>query len=222
MSVEHEDGMMPRPVRFAAEVAARYGIGSAGDASTPAGVARVTRVFRRLARASVLASAGRFTFAPRISLRLVSLGRGAGQEGARARRSLSLVPREQPHTVSAASQRVLLERSGARARRNDGHGEHAVSAGRHRRVHAGRGAELVERSGAGAPAASMTRVLRRRGPAPSPPVPAPARDDWAARSSPQPARATPFSPVEMNRLTDHIMLTIDRRIAAFRERQGRV
>jgi len=38
----------------------------------------------------------------------------------------------------------------------------------------------------------------------------------------QPARAGQLTAVELDRLTDHIVHTIDRRIAAFRERQGRV
>jgi hypothetical protein len=54
------------------------------------------------------------------------------------------------------------------------------------------------------------------------PAPAPARDEPVVRAAGQPARPAPLSPVEINRLTDHIVQTIDRRIAAFRERQGRV
>jgi hypothetical protein len=38
----------------------------------------------------------------------------------------------------------------------------------------------------------------------------------------QQPRTVALSPIEINRLTDHIVQTIDRRIVAFRERQGRV
>jgi hypothetical protein len=74
---------------------------------------------------------------------------------------------------------------------------------------------------AGAPPTPPARVLRRRAPAVVP-APAPARDEPVVRAAGQPARPVPLSPVEINRLTDHIVQTIDRRIAAFRERQGRV
>ena len=72
-----------------------------------------------------------------------------------------------------------------------------------------------------AAAGPPARVLRRRAPAVAPP-PAPQRDEPVVRAAVQPARPAPLSPVEINRLTDHIVQTIDRRIAAFRERQGRV
>jgi len=47
-------------------------------------------------------------------------------------------------------------------------------------------------------------------------------DGWPPRAPMQPARAGQLTAVELDRLTDHIVHTIDRRIAAFRERQGRV
>jgi hypothetical protein len=74
---------------------------------------------------------------------------------------------------------------------------------------------------AGARSTPPARVLRRRAPLVTP-TPAPVRDEPSTRATVQPPRPIPLSPLEINRLTDHIVHTIDRRIAAFRERQGRV
>jgi hypothetical protein len=81
--------------------------------------------------------------------------------------------------------------------------------------------EEVPAPGAVGPAA-ISRVFRKRAAAPVEAVPAQTRSDWPARAAAPSARAAELSPTELSRLTDHIVHTIDRRIAAFRERQGRV
>jgi hypothetical protein len=69
---------------------------------------------------------------------------------------------------------------------------------------------------------AIPRVLRRRAAAPAGVEHTEARSDWTMRAPVPSARPAQLSPVELSRLTDHIVHTIDRRIAAFRERQGRV
>jgi hypothetical protein len=72
------------------------------------------------------------------------------------------------------------------------------------------------------PAPPVHRVLRRQASVATEQTMPPRRDDWGARAAVAPAKPMDLSPVEMNRLTDHIVQTIDRRVAAFRERRGRV
>ena len=211
-----------RTARFSTAVAARYPR-AVGDVRTGARITSVARVLQRLTRATAPASLTRVTFAPRISLRLASLGGSPDDASRGSRRIVSPVPQDLPKTVSSASRHGMVERSRARSERDDTYVAGAEGAGRSRRVHVGRGAAFVERTGTDLATPPVPRVLRRRAPAPSAVPAAPVRDDWPPRSAaPQPSRPAPLSPVEMNRLTDHIVLTIDRRIAAFRERQGRV
>jgi len=157
------------------------------------------------------------TLAPRIELRLASLERRVVDVAGTATR-VEPVERRFVRTVSAPSTEPLLARAVARAVRDDGPStspSERVARQLARRA-TPNAAEVSVRGGA----ASPQRVVLRRTPVVVE-SPAPARDDRPARATPSP-RATPLTPVEIDRLTDHIVHTIDRRIAAFRERQGRV
>jgi hypothetical protein len=208
-----------RAARFADGIAARH----AGDpgawlrcAVRTVGVARVLLRRRRVVVAGAPAT---FVIAPRIELRLATGALGAGVAIRPAGGRLASVARELPRTVSAPSAMPMLERASRRAVRDDA--QVSGPGGRVRRELSARPGPDVGPMPAGAPPTSPARVLRRRAPAVVP-MPAPARDEPVVRASGQPARPVPLSPVEINRLTDHIVQTIDRRIAAFRERQGRV
>src|SRR5687768_14596491 len=80
-----------RPARFARIVAARHGAAAAGSGAG-ARVTAVARVFRRLARVSVHQSRTRFTFAPRIALRLASFAHDGGDRSSHSRRTAPPVP----------------------------------------------------------------------------------------------------------------------------------
>jgi hypothetical protein len=208
-----------RAARFADGIAARH----AGDpgawlrcAVRAAGVARV--LLRR--RSVVVAGApANVTIAPRIELRLATSALRTGDAVRPGGRHLASVPRELPRTVSAPSAVPMLERASRRAVRDDA--QASGPGGRVRRDLSPRSVPDIGPMPAGAQPTPPARVLRRRAPAVVP-APAPARDEPVVRAAGQPARPAPLSPVEINRLTDHIVQTIDRRIAAFRERQGRV
>ena len=205
--------------RFAGAVAARH----AGDpgawlrcAVRTTGVARVLLRPRRTVIAGAPAT---IAFAPRIELRLARSGPrdvfGAWTAQARKTR----VAREPVRTVSAPSAAPMLLRAVRRTVRDD-----APSSGpdaRVRRELSSRSSSAADRVASHTEPSPPARVLRRRAPAVVA-APAAARDESVVRTPVQPARPVPLSPVEINRLTDHIVQTIDRRIAAFRERQGRV
>jgi hypothetical protein len=157
------------------------------------------------------------TFAPRIELRLASVERRVLDVAGTAT-PIAPVERTIVRAVSARSSEPLLARAIARAVRDDG--PSTSPSDRAARQLARRAAPSVAEVSPRAGAASPQRVLLRRTPVVVE-SPAPARDDRPARVTPSP-RATPLTPVEIDRLTDHIVHTIDRRIAAFRERQGRV
>jgi hypothetical protein len=207
-----------RAARFAGGVAARH----AGDPSAwlrctvrTAGSARVLLRRRRIVVAGAPVT---FAIAPRIELRLVTTDArrapGIAPVNARAGR----VAQEPAPTVSALTAAPMLQRAAWRAARDDA--QASDPSARVRRDLSPRpasSADTMPGNAAGLPA----RVLRRRAPAAAPP-PAPVRDEPVVRAAMPPARPAPLSPVEINRLTDHIVQTIDRRIAAFRERQGRV
>jgi len=205
--------------RFAGAVAARH----AGDpgawlrcAVRTSGVARVLLRARRVA---VEGARTTLAITPRIELRLATSGMRAGTDAGLMRERVARVAREVPRTVSGDSAAPMLQRASRRAVREDiqASGPNASA----RRDLSARTAPSSSEMPASAPSAPPTRVLRRRAPSVVA-VPAPARDEPVVRAQVQPPRAVPLSPVEINRLTDHIVHTIDRRIAAFRERQGRV
>ena len=208
---------MTRALRFAAAVAALH----AGDpgawlrcAVRTTGVARV--LLRR--RAIVATTPKTLTIAPRIELRLAT-SRSRADDGRRsASERVAHVARELPRTVSAPSAAPMLQRASRRAVRDDA--QASGPGAQLRRDPLSPTAAAAGRMPAGTASAPPARVLRRRAPAVVP-APAPLHDEPHVRATVQP-RPVPLSPVEVNRLTDHIVQTIDRRIAAFRERRGRV
>jgi hypothetical protein len=182
--------------RFAAAIMSRHP--HARGAVRP-----VARVLRRAGGAVLRFSTGRFTFSPRLEVALRAFGR-----------------LREPQTVTTTATAPLAVRSLARAVRDEG----AVSrtAGRVPRTHAGRASDPARAQAEGlAPSRPVPRVLRRHAPTVTQPAEPVRRDEGSSRPSAHAVRPQPLSPVEMERLTDHIVLTIDRRIAAFRERQGR-
>ena len=204
--------------RFADAVAARH----AGDpgawlrcAVRTTGVARV--LLRR--RAIIATTPMSLTIAPRIELRLATSRARADDERRSTNERVAHVARELPRTVSAPSAVPMLQRASRRAVRDDAQ---APGPGAQlRRDPSSRAATAAGRMAAGTASAPPARVLRRRAPAVAP-APAPLHEEPHVRAMVQPPRSVPLSPVEVNRLTDHIVQTIDRRIAAFRERRGRV
>lgn len=205
--------------RFAGAVAARH----AGDPGAwlrcAVRTTGVARVLLRPRRVVVAGGPRRLTLAPRIELRLATGATRANIDAGTAHARIASVGRAPTRTVSAPSAAPMLQRASRRAVRDD-----AQSSGpgaRVRRDLSPRPASDIASMPNGASSAPPARVLRRRAPV-LVPAPAPMRDEPIVRSMTQPQRPVPLSPVEINRLTDHIVQTIDRRIAAFRERQGRV
>ena len=205
--------------RFAGTVLARH----AGDpgawlrcAVRTTGVARVLLRPRRIVVAGAPATVN---FAPRIELRLATSRARAGFDAGRAHARMQSVVREPARTVSAPSAAPMLQRARRRAVRDDAPSSDPDA--RVRREIPSRSSTATHRIASQPESSAPARVLRRRAPAVVP-APAPVRDEPVVRAPVQPARPVPLSPVEINRLTDHIVQTIDRRIAAFRERQGRV
>lgn len=203
---------------FADAVAARH----RGDPSAwlrcstrTGGVARVLLHRRREVVRSAPAS---ITIAPRIELRLASARARAG-DGAPLRMSRVADARRELRTLSAPSAAPMLERAAARFQRDDGQTSRPDA--RARRSLAPRAVPNADALPTSQRSAAPVRVLRRRAPVPAEPS-APVRDERPARAAAPLPRAVPLSPVEIDRLTDHIVQTIDRRISAFRERQGRV
>jgi hypothetical protein len=192
--------------RFAGAVAARHG-GATRRSS-------IAMVFRRAERRMRTGVGRRIVLAPHLHFTLVSAMGTATPGAAEQRRSAHAY--ETPRTATAPSAALMVQRAAARAIRADGSGQ--AARGSHAAPPAaeiGTGRQLVARS-----APPVDRVLRRAEASDS----AAARDDgWGA-----PARQAAMAPrleltsVEVGRLTDHIVHTIDRRIAAFRERHGRV
>jgi hypothetical protein len=206
-----------RAARFADAVSARH----AGDPGAwlrcAVGAGGVARVLLRRPRVVASGARSRFTIAPRIELRIAT-GSRTGHTSP-ADRGSGRRERELPRTVSAPSAAPILLRASARAMRDDGRA--AEPSVRARGVVA---PALLVNAGAtptGAGPATPARVLRRRPPAVVP-VPAPMEAAPSVRPGVQQPRTVSLSPIEINRLTDHIVQTIDRRIVAFRERQGRV
>ena len=203
--------------RFAGIVSGRHrGDLSAWSRCAPRGPA-VPRVALRSGRVVASPAHTSITFAPRIELRLASPERRVVDVAGTATR-IAPVERTVVRTVSAASAEPLLARAAARGVRDDG--PSASPSERAARQLARRATPNAAEASVRGGVASPQRVLLRRTPVVVE-SPAPTRDERPARVSPSP-RATPLSPVEIDRLTDHIVHTIDRRIAAFRERQGRV
>lgn len=206
-----------RAARFADVVSARH----AGDpgawlrcAVRTTGVARV--LVRR--RWVIATRPTALTIAPSIELRLATPQTRADDIRRPANGRFAHVARELPRTVSAPSAAPMLARAGRRTVRDDTHASSPETQMR----------RVLSSSAVGDPgprppsttSAPPARVLRRRTPTVAP-APAPVREEHHVRPIVQPPRTVPLSPVEINRLTDHIVQTIDRRIAAFRERQGR-
>jgi hypothetical protein len=198
--------------RFVATIAARHGAGTRR-------ALRLARTVVRGMRVAIARGGDRVTIAPRIELRVVSVARAAGTTAAGAHASMPAAERTAPRTLSAPSMEPLLSRSRARGVREESAASpNAIVT----RALARSGDAPVERTTPAAPAPPIPRVLRRHAPVTIEP-PQPARHDgWPPRSPMPPARAAQLTPVELDRITDHIVHTIDRRVAAFRERQGRV
>jgi len=182
--------------RFAAGVAARYGVGDAAMRSP-----QLSRVLRRI-RHTAQAAGGRVTFAPHIDVRLASFGRTASDAHLVLRRDMVIAARSEHRPIAAASAEPMIQRG--------------------RRAVAARPISVAESSPLAPPSTQVPRVLRRRSVAPVEDAAPPLRDERRLRPPAQAPRPQQLSPVEVARLTDHIVHTIDRRIAAFRERQGRV
>jgi hypothetical protein len=208
-----------RAARFAGAVAARH----AGDPGAwlrcAVRTSGAARVLLRRARVVVDRAPAALTIAPRIQLTLATSPSRTGSDARSMHQRSASVARGLPRTVSGPSSGPMLERASRRAVRDDVQpsGPGALV----RRDLSPRTTPAAGEMPAGASSAPPARVLRRRAPAVAP-APAPVRDEPVVRAAVQPPRAVPLSPVEINRLTDHIVHTIDRRIAAFRERQGRV
>jgi hypothetical protein len=208
-----------RAARFADAVAARHRGDPGAWQRTGAPTSPALRVHLRRQRIVVAGSSASITIAPRIELRLaVTGGRAAGAPES-ANMDVAGVPRELPRTVSARSAAPILQRANDRSVRDEGEGSR--SSARVRRPTATPPAASVDALPMSVESAPPARVLRRRAPLVAA-APAPVRDEPPLRAVAQPSRPMPLSPVELNRLTDHVVQTIDRRIAAFRERRGRV
>lgn len=203
---------------FADAVAARHRGDPAAWLRCSTHTGGVARVLLHRRREVVRSAPASITIAPRIELRLAIARARAGDVTTQRSSRVANVPREL-RTLSAPSAAPLLQRAAARAQRDDGQASQAYALVR--RALAPGAAANLDALPTSARSAAPTRVLRRRAPVPAEPS-APPRDERPARAATQPTRAVPLSPVEINRLTDHIVQTIDRRIAAFRERQGRV
>jgi hypothetical protein len=200
------------PARFAAGVVARVGARTA-----PAHAPRLARVYQRNARVLASREGGHFTFAPRIDVRFATFGRRTHEPALAVARMLPVAARVVARPVSATVTQDLVERSRARAARDDGG---STRARRTMAVHVdGGGAEPMPRE-ATRPAV-VARVLKRRLPVVADPAAPATSPEWGARTA-SPPRAPQLTAVDVSRLTDHIVHTIDRRIAAFRERQGRI
>lgn len=207
-----------RVARFAGAVAARQAVDPAAWLRCSVRTTGTARVLLRRRRLLVAGTPVTFAFAPRIELRLATSASAARDVHRFAGEHVARSTRVQPRTVSASSAAAMLRRAGSRTVRDDAHGSEPSA--RVRRALSSRPpahADVMPADAFGPPA----RVLRRRATTAAPP-PAPQRDEPVVRATGQPARPAPLSPVEINRLTDHIVHTIERRIAAFRERQGRV
>ena len=198
-------------VTFAAGIAARHVIGEA-----PMRLPQLSRVLRRMRGSIVTRTGGNVTFAPHIDVRLAAFGRTTSDAHLVARRDGVITGRTEHRTVSAPSAEAMIQRSSVRSVRSD------EAAARSRRAFGAPPAVLAERSPFVLSTTQVPRVLRRRGVAPVDDASPPPRDERSLRLPSQPPRPQQLSPVEVARLTDHIVHTIDRRIAAFRERQGRV
>jgi hypothetical protein len=210
--------MATRAARFADAVAARHHGDPGAWLRCSTRSAPPARVLLRRRRVVPAVGHGSITFAPRIELRLAAIGaRGGDVAGTAGRPVVRVLTR--PATVSAPSLVPVLRRAGTRGVRDDGRGSSPT--GRVRGEPATRSVAGAGAVPAGARSTPPARVLRRRAPLVTP-TPAPVRDEPSTRATVQPPRPIPLSPLEINRLTDHIVHTIDRRIAAFRERQGRV
>jgi len=152
--------------------------------------------------AMVTPASGRVTFAPHIDVRLIPLGSPPSDAHRMVRRDVVIGARSEHRPIAAASAEAMIQRA--------------------RRALGARPESVVERSPLVPSSTQVPRVLRRRNAAPVEDASPPPRDERSLRFPAQPPRPQQLSPVEVARLTDHIVHTIDRRIAAFRERQGRV
>ena len=199
--------LVGRAAQFAAGVAERYG------GPNTQRLPQLSRVLQRMRRIVVASGGGSVTFAPRIDVRVASFGRHASEAPLVARSAMVVVARSTPRTVSAPSSEPLLRRSLTRTVRSEGNSNRNL-------VTAPSGAP--ERSAPSPTATQVERVLRRRASAVVEDLPLVQRDERSMRVPSQPPRPQQLSPIEVARLTDHIVHTIDRRISAFRERQGRV
>jgi len=198
-----------RSAQFAAGVTERYG----GPNTLP--LPQLSRVLQRMRRIVVTRGGGSVTFAPRIDVRAASFGRRASEAPLVARTAIVVAPRPEERTVSAPSAEPMIQRSQARTVRSDG------TAGRAHRTLSATPNRVAGQIALPPSTTQVQRVLRRRAPAVVEDAPHAPRDERTIRLPAQP-RAQQLSPVEVARLTDHIVHTIDRRIAAFRERQGRM
>jgi hypothetical protein len=198
------------PATFAAGLAARHGV-----AESPVRMPPLSRVFRRMRR-SVARVGCTVTFAPRIDVRVASFGRRTNDVHVAVRRNVVIAARPEHRPISAQSAESMIQRANMRALRVDG-GEVRPS-----RSLSAPSIGVAERSAFASSPTQVPRVLRRRSIAPVEEPSAPPRDERSLRLTAPTPRAQQLSPVEVARLTDHIVQTIDRRIAAFRERQGRV
>jgi hypothetical protein len=198
--------------RFVAAIAERHG------ASTRRALGLTRTVIRRM-RVAIARGGDRLTIAPRIELRVVSALRAAGASASRAHVSLPAPERTRPRTLSAPPMEPLLARARARGVREESAASpNAIVS----RALAQPGNAPADRTPRASPAPRTSRVLRRQAPVTVEPPQSVRHDGWPPRAPMQPARAGQLTAVELDRLTDHIVHTIDRRIAAFRERQGRV
>jgi hypothetical protein len=203
--IEPRHVSQPRFARFAAGVAERHTV-----AALRARAAR--RVFTRMPRLPVRLGGGRLLLAVSVGLRLES--RAANTERLVVPRPrIATVIQAVPSTRSSAPIEPLVRRSAARATREDGR------TARVQRIAAHVGRPTPEPAPSRAVVPPVRRVHRSAVVAVEQPPTAPARrDTW----TPRPNTPTSLSATEIGRLTDHIVETIDRRIAAFRERRGRV
>jgi hypothetical protein len=191
--------------------------------------APITRVWRRAPRATPRrgAPAG-VTFAPVLHITMLCGSRAAPPSRAAPRAHDAHVP---PVARALAPSRVAprpplaiaAPQVMATLARVITHGERADSApsaqGAYVRMLALAGA-LSSESHAWRAARPIVRVLRARAPAPVlEDADMPARRTSLAMREPLPAPA--LSAAEVARLTEHVLRTMDRRVSAFRERQGR-
>jgi len=179
-------------VTFAAGVAHRHSVG--GSATW---LPQLSRVLRRMHRSIVVHNDGRATFAPHIDVRIASFGRSTSKAPLALRRDVVIASRAEHRPLSAQSAEPMIQRSSARAIRSDRKRDRLLGT------------------------SPVVATLLRRAAAVAEDASPSARDERSVRLSAQPQRPQQLSPVEVARLTDHIVHTIDRRISAFRERQGR-